>query len=142
MTTHRTQQQLSLSTLFWVGPLTILAGISANIIVRIIAVTLFSISDSFQPFQLPTIIVSTVVYLLLAIGAFFLVSRVSERPVRTYRILASVCLLLSFVFPLMALTGVFPTPGMSEHIFWSMIVMHVLSAAIVIVLLPTAIVRR
>jgi hypothetical protein len=136
MTTHQTQQQLSLRTLFWVGPLIILACISANTIVRTIGVPYFRISTSFQPLQLPTIVVSTVVYILLAIGAFLLVSRMSERPVRTYRILAPVCLLLSLLFPLMALTGVVPTPGMSGQIFWSMIAMHMLSAAIVITLLP------
>ena len=141
-TTRHAQQQLSLSALFWVGPLTILACLSANAIVRTIAVTFFGVSASFQPLQLPTIIGSTVVYLLLAITAFLLVSRMSERPVRSYRILASVCLLLSLLFPLMALAGVFPTPGMNGQIFWSMIAMHIFSAAIVITLLPTAIIRR
>jgi hypothetical protein len=47
--THHAQQQLSLATLFWVEPLTILACISASIIVRTIAVTFFAVSASFQP---------------------------------------------------------------------------------------------
>jgi hypothetical membrane protein len=142
MTTHRINQRLSLSTLFWVAPLTLLACIIANTIVRSIAVTLVGVSSSFQPLQLPTIIVSTCVYLLLAVGALLLVSRMSERPARTYRILASVCLLLSLLLPLMALTGAMPTPGMSGQIFWSMIAMHLVSAAVVIALLPLAVTRR
>lgn len=106
-TTRHAQQQLSPSALFWVGPLAILACLSANIIVRTIAVTFLGVSVSFQPLQLPTIIGSTVVYLLLAIAAFLVVSRMSKQPIRSYRILASACLLLSLLFPLMALTGAF-----------------------------------
>lgn len=142
MTLRQTQQQLSPSALIWVGSLTVLACISANTIIRAIAVTFFGVPDTFQPLQLPAIIVSTVVYLLLAISALLLVSRMSKQPIRAYRILASVGLLISLLFPLMALTGAFPTPGMSGQIFWSMIAMHLLSAAIAIILLPTAIARR
>lgn len=140
--TQRTPQYLSWNTLFWIGPLTILACVVVNIIVRAVAVTFFGVSASFQPLQPPTIIVSTVVYLLLAIVALLLVSRVSEHPGRAYRIVVSVCLLLSLLFPVMALAGIFPTSGMGASIFWSMVAMHVLSAAIVIVLLPMAITRR
>lgn len=141
-TTTPYKQQLSWGALLWIGPLTILACICANSLVRLIAVAFFGVSASFQPLQLPTIIVSTVVYLLLAIGALLLVSRMSAQPVRAYRILASVCLLLSLLFPLMALTGIFPTVDMTVTIFWSMIAMHVLSAAIAITLLPVAISRE
>jgi hypothetical protein len=135
-TTTSDKQQLSWGALLWIGPLTILACICANSIVRFIAVMFLGVSAAFQPLQLPTIIVSTVVYLLLAIGALLLVSRMSARPVRAFRVLATVCLLVSLLFPLMAMTGIVPTPDMTVTIFWSMVAMHIISAIITIALLP------
>lgn len=141
-TTMSGKQQLSWGALLWVGPLTILACICANSIVRFIAVTFLGVSNAFQPLQLATIIVSTFVYLLLAIVALLLVSLVSARPVGTFRVLAAACLFISLLFPLMALTGIFSTPGMTGTIFWSMVAMHILSAAITIALLPAAILHK
>jgi len=138
ITTHPVRQQTSLRALSVTGALTLLGCLVVNILIRTIAVTFFGVSAAFAPLQLPTIIGSTIIYLLLAIAAFLLVSRMSSHPARVYRILAGCCLLISLLFPLAALTGVFPTPGMTTHIFWSMIAMHVLSAAIVIGLLPLA----
>jgi hypothetical protein len=37
----------------------------------------------------------------------------------------------------MALVGLFPAPGMTTSIFWTMIVMHIVSAIIVIGLFTT-----
>ena len=110
-------------------------------LIRLAAVT-DGVPDAFQLLQLPAITASTIVYLLLAIGALIVVSRVSARPRRTYRILAVVCLLLSLAFPLMALIGILPIPGMTESIFWSMVAMHIGSAFFAIIGLPVAIVRR
>ena len=141
-TTTSYKQQLSWGALLWLGPLTILACICANSLVWFIAVTFLGVSTAFQPLQLPAMTASTIVYLLLAIGALIVVSRVSARPRRTFRIVAAICLLVSLLFPLMALTGIFPTPGMTVTIFWSMIAMHILSAAIAIAFLPIAILRR
>jgi hypothetical protein len=45
MTLRQTQQQLSLGALIWVGSLTVLACISANTIIRTIAVTFFGVPD-------------------------------------------------------------------------------------------------
>jgi hypothetical protein len=39
--------------------------------------------------------------------------------------------------PIMALTGLFPVPGMNLHIFWTMIVMHIVSAIIAASLFTT-----
>jgi hypothetical protein len=58
-------------------------------------------------------------------------------PVRFYRILALVALFVSFLNPLMALAGLFPAPDMNLHIFWTMIVMHTVTAIITVSLLTT-----
>jgi membrane protein YdbS with pleckstrin-like domain len=72
---------------------------------------------------------------MLATMVFALVARFARRPVRLYRILASIALLVSFLNPIMAQSGQFPASGMNLHIFWSMIVMHCVAALIMVSLL-------
>lgn len=126
---------VALRKLVWVGPLTIVLAALVNLVIRTIAVAFFGVSDSFTFLQAPFVIGSTVVFLLLALVAFILVSRFARRPVRAYRIVALVALLLSFLNPIMALTGQFPAPGMSIQIFWTMIVMHTVTAIVTVILL-------
>lgn len=134
-TTH--YKRVALRKLVWVGPLAILITIIANMLIRTIVVLLFGVSETFQYFQTPTIIGSTTIYLLLALLAFVLVSRFTRQPMRFYRVLALIALLISFLMPTMALSGLMSIPGMNLHIFWTMLVMHIVSAAIVVSLLTT-----
>jgi hypothetical protein len=127
----------ALRKLVWVGPLTIVVAVLVNLVIRSIAVTFFGVPDGFTYLQAPFVIGSTVVFLLLALAAFILVGRFAHRPVRFYRILALVALFVSFLNPLMALAGLFPVPGMNLHIFWTMIVMHTVTAIITVSLLTT-----
>lgn len=123
--------------LLWVGPLAIVIAAITNMIVRTIAVAFFGIPATFQYLQAPFIISSTIIFLLLALLAFVLVNRFARHPIQFYRILALVALLVSFLSPIMALVDLFPAPGMNLHIFWTMIVMHIVSAAIVVGLFTT-----
>ena len=132
---------LTLRKLLWVGPLTILIAAIANSIIRAIAVAFFGVSGVFQDLQLPVIIGSTIVYLLVALLAFVLVSRFARRPIRFYRVLAFAALLISFLMPALALSGLMPIAGMNVPIFWTMIVMHIVSAVIVVGLLTTLMFR-
>jgi hypothetical protein len=128
--------------LVWVGPLTIIAVVIVNLLIRIVAVSFFGVSDAFMYLQIPLVIGSSVFFLLLALLAFVLVGRFARRPVRFYRILAAVALVVSFLNPVMALSGGFPAPGMNVSIFWTMIVMHVVSALITVGLLTTLAIER
>lgn len=131
------RERVALRKLVWVGPLTIVITVIANLLIRTIVVAFFGVSETFQDFQAPTIIGGIIVYLLLALLAFVLVSRFARQPLRFYCILALVALCVSFLTPVMALVGLLPAPGMNLHIFWTMIVMHIVSAAIVVGLLTT-----
>src|SRR6266581_9598366 len=122
------QERLATRKLVWVGPLTIVVVALVNLVVRLLAVSFFGVASSFVYLQAPFVIGSTVVFLVLALLAFVLVGRVSRRPVRIFRIVAGVALFVSFLNPLMLLVGVFPATGMNLHIFWTMIVMHCVSA--------------
>ena len=136
MTTRPTSQEgVSFRKLLWVGPLTIIVAALINLLIRTIAVAFFGVPDGFTYLQAPFVIGSTVVFLLLALLAFVLVSRIASRPLRFYRILALVALFVSFLSPIMALAGLFPAPGMNLPIFWIMIVMHTTTAIIAVSLL-------
>ncbi len=129
------RQRVALHKLVWVGSLTIVVAALVNLVIRSAAVAFFGVPSGFTYLQAPFVIGSTLVFLLLALLAFVLVGRFARRPVWFYRMLALVALLVSFLNPIMALNGAFPAPGMHLHIFWTMIVMHVVTAGITVSLL-------
>lgn len=135
-------KRLAIRKLVWVGPLTIIIVALVNLLIRAVAAAFFGVSESFVYLQAPFVIVSTLVFLVLALLAFVLVARLTRRPVRFYRIVAVVALLVSFLNPVMLLTGLFPAAGMNLHIFWTMIVMHCVSAIITVSLLTTLAVEQ
>jgi hypothetical protein len=142
-TIHPTSKpRFALRKLVWVGPLTIIVAALVNMLIRTIAVTSFSVHAGFTYLQAPFVVGSTVVFLLLALVAFILVGRFVRRPVRFYRILALVALLVSFLDPVMALAGLLPVSGMNLHIFWTMIVMHCVTTIIAVSLLTTLAVEQ
>jgi Family of unknown function (DUF6069) len=131
------REQVALRKLIWVGPLTIVSTVIANLIIRSIAVSSFGVPETFQYVQAPYVIGSTIVFVLVALLVFVLVNRFARRPIQFYRLLAFVVLCISFLSPVMALVGLFPAPGMTLSIFWTMIVMHIVSAIIVVGLFTT-----
>jgi hypothetical protein len=131
------QKRFAIRKLVWVGQLTIVVVALVNLVVRTLAMSFLGIASSFAYLQVPLVIGSTVVLLALALLAFVLVGRLSHHPVRDYQIVAGVVLLVSLASPLALLFGVLPAAGMSLHIFWTLIVMHVASAFIAVGLLTT-----
>ncbi len=131
------REQVALRKLIWVGPLTIVSTVIANLIIRSIAVSSFGVPETFQYVQAPYVIGSTILFVLVALLVFVLVNRFARRPIQFYRLLAFVVLCISFLSPVMALVGLFPAPGMTLSIFWTMIVMHIVSAIIVVGLFTT-----
>ena len=137
------QERVAIRKLVWVGPLTIVLAVLVNLIVRSFAVSFFGVSASFPYLQAPVIIITTVVFLLVALLAFVLVGRASRHPVRSFRILGGIALVVSFLNPLLQLAGHWlPAVGMNLRIFWTMIVMHIASALIAASLLTTLAVER
>ena len=137
MTSTLLREQVALRRLIWVGPLTLVSTVIANLIIRTIAVSIFGVPETFQYLQAASVIGSSIVFLLLALLAFVLVCRFAQRPIQFYRLLAFVALCISFLSPVLALIGLFPAPGMTLAIFWTMIAMHLVSASLVIGLLTT-----
>ena len=131
------REQVALRKLIWVGPLTIVSTVIVNLIIRSIAVSSFGVPETFQYVQAPYVIGSTILFVLVALLVFVLVNRFARRPIQFYRLLAFVVLCISFLSPVIALVGLFLAPGMTLSIFWTMIVMHTVSAIIVVGLITT-----
>ena len=137
------QERVAIRKLVWVGPLTIVLAVVVNLVVRSFAVSFFGVSLSFLYLQVPVISITTVVFLTLALLVFVLVGRVSNHPVRSFWIVGGIALVVSFLNPLLQLAGHWlPATGMNLPIFWTMIVMHCVSAFIAVGLLTTLAVER
>jgi hypothetical protein len=137
------QARIATRKLVWVGPLMIVLAVLVNLVVRLLAVSIFGVASSFLYLQVPVVTITTIVFLLLALLAFVMVGRASRHPVRMFWIVAGVALLASFLNPILQLAGHWlPATGMNLRIFWTMIVMHIVSALIAAGLLTTLAVER
>jgi Family of unknown function (DUF6069) len=136
ITTHSpSKPRVAFGKLLWVGLLSIGVAVLADLLVRTVAIAFFGVPEGFVYLQAPFLIGSIAFFGVLATLVFALVARFARRPVRLYRILASIALLASLLLPIMALSGQFPAPGMNLHIFWTMVVMHCVAALIMVSLL-------
>jgi hypothetical protein len=133
--------RVALRKFVWVGPLTIVLAALVNLVIRTLAVAFFGVAERFVYLQAPFVIGSTLVFLVLALLTFVLVGRFTRHPVRIFRIVAGVALVVSLLNPLMLLAGVFPATGMTLPIFWTMLVMHGVSALITASMLTTLAVK-
>src|SRR5918998_6224770 len=118
-------KRISFGRLLWVGPLAVLASVIANVLVSITAVALVGISPEFEPLHLRPVIGFTAVGVLGAVIVFALVARFSRRPVRLFRRIALVVLLLSFLPDLSLLLIASPYAGTTAQSVVVLMLMHV-----------------
>jgi Family of unknown function (DUF6069) len=119
--------------LWWVGPLTVLAAVTGVLIVRSLAMTI--LAPPYGP-GLEMIIISillTVILCTAAVIVFALVARFAKKPVRTYLIISSVFLIISFLPDLAALSAPFPGAGWPYSI--TLMIMHVVAGFITVYML-------
>lgn len=126
--------KIDLRRLWWVGPLIMFVAVLANLLVRAISLTLFEVSAEFAPFQIPRIVFLTAVGVGLAVVVFAVVARRAQRPLRTFRVIAIIALLLSFI-PDIGLLVTDVVPGTTAPAVATLMVMHVVSAAIAVIML-------
>ena len=101
------------------------AAVAVNVLVRAIAVALFDIPDSFEHIELRAVVVSTLIGVLAAALVYAVIRRIASDPARTFTIVAVIALVLSLAAPL--------SLGFDETAaVCTLVVMHVLTAAIVI----------
>jgi uncharacterized protein DUF6069 len=124
---------IQLKKLWWVGPLTVLAAIIGVLIVRAVAVTV--LQPPYAP-GLAMIMLPIMLTLILCTGAvlvFALIGRFAKNPVRTYIIISSIFLVISFL-PDIAVASA-PFPGAGWHYATTLMIMHVVAGFITVYML-------
>jgi Family of unknown function (DUF6069) len=126
---------IQMKKLWWVGPLTVLAAVIGVLIVRAIAVAI--LPPPYAP-GLAMIMVPIVLTVILCTGAvivFALVGRFAKNPVRTYIIISSVFLAISFLPDLAVPSMGAAMPGANWGYAITLMIMHVVAGFITVYML-------
>ena len=116
---------IEMKKLWWVGPLTVLSAIVGVLIIRSIAMAILPLpyAPGLEMIMLP--IVLTVILCAAAVAVFALVGRFAKNPVRTYIIISSIFLLVSFLPDFGVASAPFPGAGWPYSI--TLMSMHVVA---------------
>lgn len=128
-----TNPSIQLKKLWWAGPLTVLASIVGVLIVRSVATAILPppYAPGLALIMIP--IVLTFVLCTAAVLVFALAARFAKNPVRTYIIISSIFLLISFLPDIAAVS--MPMPGAGWPYSITLMVMHVVAGAITVSML-------
>jgi len=124
---------IQLKKLWWAGPLTVLAAIIGVLIVRAIARVI--LPAPYAP-GLEMIMIPIILTLVLCTGAvivYALVGRFAKNSVRTYIIISSVFLVVSFLPDIAVASAPFPGAGWPYSI--TLMIMHVVAGFITVYML-------
>jgi hypothetical protein len=124
---------IQLKKLWWAGPLTVLAAIIGVLIVR--AISMAVLPAPYAP-GLAMIMLPIILTFILCTGAvlvFALVGRFAKNPVRTYLIISSIFLVISFLPDFAAVSAPFPGAGWPYSI--TLMIMHVVAGFITVYML-------
>ena len=124
---------IQLKKLWWVGPLTVLAAIIGVLIVRTIAMAILNppYAPGLELIMLPVIL--TLVLCTAAVLVFAIVGHFAKNPVRTYIIISSVFLVISFLPDILVVSAPFPGAGWPYSI--TLMIMHVVAGFITVYML-------
>jgi len=128
-----TTSPIQLKKLWTVGPLTVLAAVIGVLIVRAVAMAI--LPPPYAP-GLEMIIISivlTVVLCTAAVVVFALVVRYAKNPIRTYLIISSIFLVISFLPDIAAVS--MPMPGAGWPYSITLMIMHVVAGLITVYML-------
>ncbi len=124
---------IQLKKLWWVGPLTILAAVIGVLIVRSVAMAILPPPYAPGLEMIASSIVLTVILCTGGVFVFALVARFAKSPVRTYIIVSSVFLVISFLPDIAAASA--PMPGAGWPYAITLMVMHVVAGLITVYML-------
>jgi hypothetical protein len=110
------------------------AAVLANVLLRAVAVAVLDIPQpEFEPLQVRAVVVSTVGGVVAAGVVFAIVARLATDPVRVFAIIAAAALVLSLWAPIsLGLADPPEDPGTDAGSIGTLIVMHVVAAAIAV----------
>jgi CubicO group peptidase (beta-lactamase class C family) len=122
------EDEVDIWKLAWVGPLTVAASLLAVFAVRVVAFSLLDLNPEYPPLTPIGLTLFTTVLVLLGVIVFFIVIWKSATPIRTYRRIALVALILSCIPDLFLpgqVQGGQPVPGATWTAAIVLMVMHV-----------------
>ena len=134
-------ERIALGRLWWASLLAGIGAIVANVLIYFIASAAGAIPQSVlipgmnQPITVVLVILNSFVPAILAAVLLALLNRFTRRPVRIFRIIAAVLLVLSFANPL-------TLPGAPLAMILALDLMHIVAAAIIVGVLTTVPVKR
>ena len=119
-----------------VGALTVVVAVVVNVVIRTVAVSVFGIGEGFQPLGAGPTVFFTVVGVTGAVVVFGLILRFARRPVRLFRRVALVVLLVSLV-PDFLLLFAGSMPGVTVAGVGTLMIEHVATWAVAVGMLTT-----
>lgn len=128
-----TTSSIQLKKLWWVGPLTVLAAVIGVLIVRVIAMAILPPPYAPGLAMIGISIFLTVVLCTAAVVVYALVARFTKNPIRTYIIISSVFLVISFLPDIAAVS--MPMPGAGWPYSITLMIMHVVAGGITVPML-------
>jgi len=135
-------ENVSMWRLLWVGPLTVIISLAAVLIVRIAAFASVELNGDYPPLTPTGITIFTTFFVSLAVLVFAIVIKVSPTPITTYRRIALVALVLSFI-PDLFLPGQEGQPGATWAAAIVLMIMHVAAwVPVRLILTNPALIRR
>jgi len=134
---HVGAERIAAGRLWWVGLLTAVATAVITVVVRTVGVGVGTIPGTYQSLQLPSVIMASVVPALVATVVLALLGRFTRRPIRAFRAIAAVALVVSFAGPLQAGAGVMPGGAVGAATVGTMLALHVVAASVIVGLLNT-----
>ena len=124
-------ERVAFNRLLWVGPLVIVAATLANVILQQIAVAVLQPDPLFLPLTVMPPVIFTIVGVLGAVIVYAVIGRFSRQPVRLFRRVGLVTLVVWFIPDiLMLITGF--NPGTTVANVAVLILMHVVAWVIAV----------
>lgn len=125
-----TTSLIQIKKIWWVGPLTVLASVIGVLIVRSIAMAILPPPYAPGLAMIAISIVLTVVLCSAAVIVYALVARYAKNPIRTYIIISSIFLVISFLPDIAAVS--MPMPGAGWPYSITLMIMHVVAGFITV----------
>jgi hypothetical protein len=132
------RQTYSIADIFKAALVAVAVSSLANVVLWLLAVGVGLVPGDFWVLQPVSILMSTLAFTLIGAAVLAVLTRVSRNPMRTWRIVAIVGLVLSFSNPFMLLSGSmpgFPVPTASTVAV--MLLMHVIAGISAIYFMTT-----
>lgn len=118
-------------------------AVIANVVAFLIIGLFYDPPDGFLPLTIPSIALFTTVGTTAGAVVFWLLSKRSATPIRTYRTIAVIALILSIIPNILAYfnPSMFPVPGGEPSAFLLLTLFHVIAFAVSVGILTTRVAK-